>query len=317
MNSSADDFDFPPNPFRSAPASEGTHQQPHEDFEHFATQQQHLHDPLSSNNGGFQQQQHFAGPTNAGQARTVATSMQLPTGMMDTKNAPDVSDPAIIAAPTSRLEACIACTRMDTYRSYFDIDTIDIQNRIKSSVLMCYLPDKFRVQVIGVERNATTKGPDLYGPLWITMTLVFFLAFTSNMSAYFRTNPNEFEYDVTHLIRAMTVCFSFSFGVPALFWVLTQCMAMQALLMVEWICLYGYSMVVYLPTALLCLVPIEIWVWLCLITATAMSGLLVVRNVAAPLLSTDTTGSKAGPLLMAVMASHVIFLIVLKLAFYQ
>ena len=41
---------------------------------------------------------------------------------------------------------------------------------------MCYLPDKFRVQVIGVERNATTKGPDLYGPLWITMTLVFFLA---------------------------------------------------------------------------------------------------------------------------------------------
>jgi hypothetical protein len=137
------------------------------------------------------------------------------------------------------------------------------------------------------------------------------------MSAYFRTDPAEFEYDISHLIRAMTVCFSFSFGAPVLFWVLTQCMAMQAMLMVDWICLYGYAMVIYLPTTLLCLVPIHAWIWMCLLAATCASGLLVVRNVAAPLLSSDTAGNKAGPLLMAIMGTHLIFFVVLKLAFYH
>ena len=137
------------------------------------------------------------------------------------------------------------------------------------------------------------------------------------MSNYFRVNPSEVEYDISHLASAMTVCFSFSFGVPILFWVLTQCMAMQAMHMVEWICLYGYSLVGFLPATLLCLIPFELWVWFCLTAATVTSGLLIVRNVAAPLLSSDAVGNKAGPILMAIMGSHVIFLIVVKLVFYR
>jgi hypothetical protein len=182
MNSTADDFDFPPNPFRSPPASSGTQQQqPQQQQRDFftappadpATQQQYHHDPLSHSNSINNNNNNSARglPTNAGQARTSASL----GGMMDDHNAPQ-EIPVAAAAPTSRLAACVSCTRMDTYRSYFDVDTIDIQARIKNSVLMCYMPDKFRVAVIGAERNDATKGPDLYGPLWITMTLVFLLA---------------------------------------------------------------------------------------------------------------------------------------------
>jgi hypothetical protein len=127
----------------------------------------------------------------------------------------------------------------------------------------------------------------------------------------------EFEYDITHMVHALTVCFGFSFGVPALWWLVTQCMGMQALMMVDWICLYGYAMVPYLPATILCLVPWHPWMWLCLFIATCMSGMLVVRNVAAPLLAADTQGKKAGPVLLAILASHVIFLLVLKVAFYE
>ena len=205
MNSSADDFDFPPNPFRSTTTgtSDGTQHQSQQQQGFFLSppvnvafapttqqqQQQQLQqqqqDPLG-NHGNFQpqlvqqQQQHSTGQSNANYDRTVTTMLMQPSGMMDNNNNNNQnaasSDPSVGAAPTTRLQTCFACFRINTYRSYFDVDTIDIQNRVKNSLLMCFVPDKFRVQVVGVERNDTTKGPDLYGPLWITMTLIFFLA---------------------------------------------------------------------------------------------------------------------------------------------
>lgn len=115
----------------------------------------------------------------------------------------------------------------------------------------------------------------------------------------------------------MWIMFGFVFGVPSCFWLMTQCVGMQGLLMVDWICLYGYSMVPYLMATLLCLIPIHIFIWTILAIATAMSALLVVRNVATPLLASDTNNSLAGPILLAILAAHAIFYFVLKLTFYE
>eukprot|EP00566_Odontella_aurita_P028361 CAMPEP_0113553176 /NCGR_PEP_ID=MMETSP0015_2-20120614/15468_1 /TAXON_ID=2838 /ORGANISM="Odontella" /LENGTH=191 /DNA_ID=CAMNT_0000454217 /DNA_START=141 /DNA_END=713 /DNA_ORIENTATION=- /assembly_acc=CAM_ASM_000160 len=57
------------------------------------------------------------------------------------------------------------CCSVDTYKSYFDVDTIDVQNRIVAALLTCNIPDGFRYNVIGVN-NPEGKGPDLYGPFW-------------------------------------------------------------------------------------------------------------------------------------------------------
>jgi hypothetical protein len=84
--------------------------------------------------------------------------------------------------PTSRWGACLACLSISSYKAYFDIDTADIQNRIKCAAQYFYLPDKFRSEVVGVERTDNLKGADLYGPLWITMTLVFLLAVSIGVS---------------------------------------------------------------------------------------------------------------------------------------
>ena len=68
------------------------------------------------------------------------------------------------------------CLSLDAYRAYFDIDAEDIVKRMKSSMLDFYKPDYFRSEVIGTHKTDALKGPDLYGPFWITMTLVFFVA---------------------------------------------------------------------------------------------------------------------------------------------
>ena len=81
-----------------------------------------------------------------------------------------------LASPQSRWEACISCFRMSTYVAYFDVDTNDIKNRLWGAATLFIFPDKFRSEIVGACRTETLKGPDLYGPLWITMTLVFFVA---------------------------------------------------------------------------------------------------------------------------------------------
>lgn len=225
-------------------------------------------------------------------------------------------------APTSRSaavwQACRGCCSMASYKQYFDVETVDISTRLKGVWTEFYKPEAFRNEVLGVMRTETTKGPDLYGPFWVTMTLVFFLAVTSNLAAYLHSNNlQEYEYDITHLIRAMSVLTSFAFGVPTLFWLGTQCLGMQALCLADWVCLYGYSLVPYVPATLLCLIPSEVSLWIVLLITTSISCLLVVRNVAGPLLAADVSQTKAGPLLMAILACHVILLLVLKVGFYH
>jgi len=94
-------------------------------------------------------------------------------------------------------------------------------------------------------------------------------------------------------------------------------MSMQALGLVDWVCLYGYSFVAFVPATCLCLIPSEVVIWVSLAVATALSAILVLRNVAGPLLASDVSQSKSGPLLLAILGSHVILLLTLKLAFYK
>ena len=69
----------------------------------------------------------------------------------------------------------MACLTLDSYRAYFDIDADDIILRMKSVFMDFYKPEHFRNNVLGATTSDGMKGPDLYGPFWITMTLIFFI----------------------------------------------------------------------------------------------------------------------------------------------
>ena len=246
--------------------------------------------------------------------------------------------------------SCMACVRLDSYTKYFDVDTADVTARIRAAVTTFWKPDQFRTAVLGEAGTDAYKGPDLYGPLWVCMTLIFIIAVTSNLSAYMHhaqksshshhsssssssgsanstdsssgsgsgaMDEQEFEYDLHHLVRALTVVSSFVFGVPTFFWMATICLGMPGVSLALWICCYGYSMVPYQIAALLAWIPWEIVEWFVLASATAASALLVVRNLSTPLMQQDSsTHTKAAPLIMAMMGAHVCFLFVLKFTFY-
>ena len=84
----------------------------------------------------------------------------------------------------------------------------------------------------------------------------------------------------------------------------------------ELTCIYGYSLVPYLPVTILCMLPFVLFEWLILALATVWSGLLVLRNVAGPLLR-GGNNQWSGPLCIFIIACHLIFCIVIKFQFYK
>jgi len=316
MNSTNNDDDFGENPFRSTPGG-GV------DDVFFDTSP----DPLQQQQAQFQQQQfpppqQFPPQQQSFQPQSFAqppiSTFPPASGPMDNM-APQqqTGQPQMQPVRKSWWGNCMMCLSLDTYRGYFDIDADDIVTRIKSVCLDFYKPEHFRNNVLGQKMNGM-KGPDLYGPFWITMTLVFFIGVTSNMHAYLKRDDIEsFDYDINHLMHAGSILFGFTFVIPTVFWVTTQFMNMRGIQLVEWVCMYGYSLTPFVPAVILCVIPFEIVSFVLLLAATIASCSLIVRNLSAPLLASDSGQAKAPPVILAILGTHAIFFLVLKYKFFH
>lgn len=221
---------------------------------------------------------------------------------------------------------CLSCFSLDSYTQYFDLETTDILDRVMASLLKFWMPDQFRTSVVGDCKTEEFKGPDLYGPVWISLTLVFLIAVTSNIQAYWThkrraqsDDVEEFDVDIHLLLHASSAVLVFVFCIPTAFWLGTTCMGMPTISWALWVCCYGYSQVPYMPaTILIALLPFELISWCSLLAATVASNLLILRNLSTPLLAQDSANNtKAGPVIIAILGCHVIYCVVLKAVFFR
>lgn len=223
----------------------------------------------------------------------------------------------------------VACCRVDAYKQYFDVDTADVTDRLKASLFKFHEPDQFRTAIVGDSPTETLKGPDLYGPVWIVMTLVFVLAATSNIYDFWEHHKKvhaasneapveEFEVDIEHLLHACNVVLFFVFGMSSAFWLAASCMGMPGISWGLWVCCYGYSQMPFMVAAVLVVIfPIHMVTWLLIGLAGVASALLVVRNLSTPLMAQDAVGNaKAAPLVLAMLVVHFIYTLVIKFTFF-
>merc|ERR1719203_211549 len=216
-------------------------------------------------------------------------------------------------------EKMMSCFTISGYKQYFDVDTVDIKDRIVASLTHFNIEGGFRESVL--ERNGS--GPDLYGPFWVATTLVFFVAVSSNLSMYLHSDSSaDFEYDVAHIGRAMGIIYSFIFVLPTVLFFAFNCLSISIPL-VDLMCLYGYSLVPYLPASLLCAIPLNFSIWIVLVAATGISMIFVLRNVVRNIMAANSAeGSslgrkKDGPVFGTLMGCHIVFLLALKFSFYH
>lgn len=126
--------------------------------------------------------------------------------------------------------------------------------------------------------------PDLYGPFWISVTLIFTIAISGNIANYLQhANTNyHWKYDFHLVSYAATSIFLYVTLVPSALWGLlkwsTQVDDIEGLEedvtpgALELICIYGYSLFIYIPVSILWSIQINFLQWSLVLLATFVSG---------------------------------------------
>ncbi|CAM4682432.1 protein YIPF2 [Caretta caretta] len=201
------------------------------------------------------------------------------------------------------------------YQTFFDVDTYQVLDRIKGSLLP--LPGKNFV------RHHLRNDPDLYGPFWICATLAFTLAVSSNVShALEKRGDPAFHYSPQfHKVTvAGVVIYCYAWLVPLALWGYLQwrkglSLHVGSYSFLETVCVYGYSLFVYIPTSILWLIPAAWLQWVLLACAAALSGSVLVLAFW-PLLRADSKPATLATL--ATMVSlHVLLALGCKLYFFR
>ncbi|KAJ1060155.1 hypothetical protein K5549_004593 [Capra hircus] len=164
------------------------------------------------------------------------------------------------------------------YQSFFDVDTSQVLDRIKGSLL----PRPGHNFV----RHHLRNRPDLYGPFWICATLAFVLAITGNLTLVLaqRRDPSIHYSPQFHKgVRERMGVYTF----------------------LETVCVYGYSLFVFIPTVVLWLIPVPWLQWLFGLVFTLWP---VVR---------EDTRLAAGVLLSVVVLLHALLAMGCKFYFFQ
>lgn len=159
------------------------------------------------------------------------------------------------------------------YQTFFDVDSKQVLDRILWSMYpnpnVNYLQTKIR------------PNPDLYGPFWICITLVFSVAVAGNLANYFYSHStgstHDWKYDFHKVTLASLAIFSYWWLMPTLLYGLLWWRGNQAgFTFTEIICIYGYSLAIYIPISILWVLPFYWLQWLLVMVGMALSGTVLV-----------------------------------------
>lgn len=234
------------------------------------------------------------------------------------------------------------------YQSFFDVDTNTVKQRILTLCTIFIIT--FFLHKLTLTANARShfssgipnrdseamrkiiKNPDLYGPFWIVVTLIFAIAVSGNVADFLRNHTNhQWHYNFHLLSIAATIIISYVILVPTTLWATLQWTKKGELVddatmdedeevgadavplapnLLALICCYGYSLAFYIPVSLLWTVQVPFIQWVLMLGTSVSSGFALLK-----LLRSSFTKSKYGfGLTISVVVLH--FLLAAGLMFY-
>jgi protein YIPF1/2 len=122
--------------------------------------------------------------------------------------------------------------------------------------------------------------PDLYGPIWITTTVVLVLFLSGTLAHYFNGGelPGGGKYDFRLLTGAAGLMYGYTFVIPVALWGALKWWGGEAGLL-EVACLYGYANLVWIPVAVGSISTITILNYVFVALGFAMSATFLFRNL--------------------------------------
>jgi len=202
------------------------------------------------------------------------------------------------------------------YQPLFDVDTLQVLNRIKGALLP---------RPKGAFFEVIAANPDLYGPFWISTTLIFTMAITGNLASYFSFTPSsgqpQWSYNFNQLTLAGSVIYAYVTLLPLLFWLLLRYFEASKKL-VDVLCIYGYTLSIFLPISVLCVLPSNLFRWLLVLIGGGISAVFLLSNFHAHLADCFPYGEgdakrKMMMLLGAMATFHFVLIVMFKVYFFH
>jgi hypothetical protein len=167
------------------------------------------------------------------------------------------------------------------YQQCFDVEDKDVLSRLLYSMLP--IPGKSFLQ------HHIRPKPDLYGPFWICVTLIFSIAISGNLADYLSSSLQgqaTWHYDFHKVTLASTAVFSYAGLIPAclygyLWWAGSGQGGTITISFIELLCLYGYSVTIYIPISILWLLCVKVgWLqWVLVLVGASLSGAVLFTTV--------------------------------------
>eukprot|EP01092_Planopodium_desertum_P002803 TRINITY_DN1446_c0_g1_i1.p1 TRINITY_DN1446_c0_g1~~TRINITY_DN1446_c0_g1_i1.p1 ORF type:complete len:350 (-),score=29.87 TRINITY_DN1446_c0_g1_i1:102-1151(-) len=166
------------------------------------------------------------------------------------------------------------CWQAAFYQPWFNVDTADVLKRAVRS-LWPFSPTFYEF---------IAPGPDLWGPFWIATTMIFLMAATGNsatfLSYFLHHNGGAWEYDFKKVTFGAAAIYGYLLIIPLILWGIMK-WRLVPIRLVSVMCCYGYSMSIYLPITIICIVPSQIVQWIVIMAACGVStAFLLVQHAA-------------------------------------
>ncbi|XP_073691448.1 protein YIPF2 [Garra rufa] len=201
------------------------------------------------------------------------------------------------------------------YQSFFNVDTVQVLDRIKGSVMP--LPGRNFV------KHHIRNNPDLYGPFWICVTLVFSVAISGDLYTFLiKMGDPGYHYRPQFnrvSIAAITV-FLYAWLVPLgvwgfLTWRQSVDRQISGYTFLETVCVYGYSLFIYIPASILWTIPVYWLEWLLIAIAMVISGSVLVMTFWPAV--RDDTKLTAFATMAVIVSLHALLAVGFKLYFFH
>ncbi|VDK62961.1 unnamed protein product [Onchocerca ochengi] len=162
------------------------------------------------------------------------------------------------------------------YQQYFDVDTDQVLSRILYSMLPRFTSNFITDHIHPL--------PDLWGPFWISVTLIFSTAICGNLAKYIQRSGTSTSYhygsDFRLVTGASTIIFCYVVLVPfllySLFWYRKSYLQYSYL---DILCAYGYSLSIFIPVSILWVLQAQWFRWILIFLSVALSGSVLVSSI--------------------------------------
>nr|CAG4647364.1 EOG090X0CJ3 [Megafenestra aurita]SVE92625.1 EOG090X0CJ3 [Megafenestra aurita] len=216
-------------------------------------------------------------------------------------------------ASTNTQEGGPSMLSFSYYQQYFDVDTPQVKERL----IWSFVPRPSKDTLTHYIRPI----PDLYGPFWICVTLVFCIAIMGNIADYLHSGGEgqHWRYDFRKVSISASTIFCYALLLPLVLWVLLWWRRKEGeqtpLGFIEIVSLYGYSLAIYIPISILWTIPFPFVQWTLVIVGATLSGSVLVFSLWPPLSSSQK--GMAVAILGAVLAFHFLLAAGLQLYFFR